>query len=224
MKLILIDIDNTLLDFDLSAEAAMITAFGQCGLTYAPPMYKIFSEINNQLWHRVEAGTLTKDGLYEIRWRLILQKLKISADCQRLENCFLSALAESAVPMAGAKDLLKYLAPKYMVIAASNSVQERQLYRLKNSGLLPYLDDVYTSERVGCEKPSPEFFAGCLRDFGNIAKNEVLLVGDSLTADMAGGIEYGIKTCWFNPKGKPLPEDMAVDYQVKTLAEIKNIL
>lgn len=224
MKLILIDIDNTLLDFDLSAAAAMKTAFEQCGLSYAPPMFKIFSDINNRLWRQVETGTLTKDGLYDIRWQLILQELGMEANCQQLEKCFLKALAETAVPMAGAKDLVEYLSTKYVVIAASNSVQERQLYRLKNSGLLPYLDDVYTSERVGCEKPNPQFFAGCLCNYAEIEKAEICFIGDSLTADMAGGIAYGMKTCWFNPKGKPLPEDMAVDYQVRTLAAIKNIL
>lgn len=224
LKAVFIDIDDTLLDFSKCAEYSMRKSFEDFGLKYNKFMFPVFEEINKGFWHRLEKGEITKSELYGKRWVTVLGKFGIShIDGNEFEKHFQGHIRESAEKVDGAEDLLKYLSKKYKIYAVSNGPHEQQIYRLQNSNLLQYFTDVFTSEKLGIQKPDKAFFDACFEELSEIKKCETVIVGDSLNADILGGINYGIKTIWFN-KGSKTSSEIHPDFTVNSLNEIKGIL
>lgn len=224
VKAVLMDVDNTLLDFNECARESIRRGFGDWGLEFRDEMFDIFRRTNDSLWLEIENGTLTRENLREIRWNLIFSQLGIEADGKSFEWVFQGYLDESAVTVEGALETVKYLSGKYTVCAASNAPMERQINRLKKSGFYPFLRHIFTSGELGYSKPSKDFFDGCFKRLPGISPQETIMIGDSLTADIRGGANYGIKTCWFNFYGEKNSTDITPDYIVDSLYELKNFL
>lgn len=222
IKVVFVDIDNTLLDFDEGARQSMMECFELFDLQYEDHMFLRFQAINNELWRRLEKGELTRDRLHKIRWPLIFDDLGIKADGERFEQCFFERLKASAVPVEGAAEMLKYLSGRYIVCVASNASHDQQFARMQKAGMEQYIDKFFVSCTIGFDKPSKEFFDRCFEQLPGVEPEQSVIIGDSLSADMKGGREYGIRTCWYNPDGKP-PVDW-VDHTVSRLCEVKNIL
>lgn len=224
IKIVLIDIDNTLLDFNKCASFSMRKAFDDAGLTAPDNLESEFHKVNNALWLGIEKGNVTKEELHDNRWNMILKNIGTEYDGVILEKLFRKYLNESREPVDGAVEILKYLSSKYRVFAASNAFYSQQSKRLKMSGMSEYIEDIFVSEKIGFEKPAREYFDKCFELMGNPIKDEVIIVGDSLTADIGGGASYGIKTCWFNPNGDRAPRNYKIDYIVNSLKEIEKYL
>lgn len=228
IKAVLFDIDNTLLDFDAYVRQAMREGFEEFGLCeYNDGMYDTFTRINSGLWHDIEKGKLTFDELLHIRWNKVFEALGIHFDGYEFEKHFRGKLFTNAIPVDGAHDILDYLSGKYILAAASNGPYEQQINRLKVGGMYEILSYHFISEKIGASKPSPEYFAYCMNEINkgreeSILPCEVMMIGDSLTSDMAGARGYGMKTCYFDRHGKGTDE--SVDYVINNLSEIKNIL
>ena len=221
IKAILIDIDNTLLDFDASAHAAIKEGFEDRGLEFCDNVIDVFHKINNSLWKRLELGELSKQGLFDVRWNMIFDALGIKADGVEFETYFRAYLFSSAIPMDGAMDILCYLAGKYPVFAASNGTHLQQINRLTNADMLKHIKEVFTSQALGVQKPEKEFFDKCLCQM-DCKPCEVMMIGDSLSADIKGAKEAGLMTLWFNPKNADKSE--FADVMVGRLEEIKGYL
>lgn len=219
---VLIDVDNTLLDFDKCARQAMLSGYADLGLHFEDWMFDRFRTINLDMWIAMEAGKISKDELIKTRWQNVFDNLGIVADGVNFEEIFRVYLNESAIPVDGAMDALKYLSSKYNVCAASNAPFEQQIRRLRNSGMLKYIDKVFASEKIGYPKPRKEFFDACFAETAFIP-DETVMIGDSLTADINGARNYGIKTCWYNHYGENA-EGIDCDFIISSLYEIKNIL
>ena len=224
IKAVLIDIDDTLLDFSKCAEESMRISCAANKLEYTQSLCDTFHEVNDMLWQRIELGSLTPKELHRIRWNLIFEKRGIKADGEAFEADFFRNLSETSVPVDGALDLLKYLSRKYSVYTASNAAHRQQAQRLQKSGMLQYIKDCITSVEIGFQKPTKEFFDVCMQRLGGISKDEIVIIGDSLTADIEGGISYGIKTIWFNKYGKNPLKDINSDFTVTSLSDIKSLL
>ena len=224
IKYIFIDVDDTLLDFSKCAEKAMLSAAAEDGLEVPDDFVSVFHKINNGLWLAVEKKELTAAKLHEIRWNTIFAHLGIDHDGIGFETLFRKYLDETAEKVDGADGLLEYLAGKYKLYAASNASLHQQVNRLKLSGLYGYFTDLYVSEDIGHAKPSAEFFDECFTRTGKCTKNKTVMIGDSLTADISGAADYGLKTVWFNKKNMPVPDDCKADKIVCNLSEIKKFL
>ena len=223
IKVLFLDIDNTLLDFDAGAAWAMNLCFEKAGLKYRPEMFAVFKEENNKIWRRIELGKLTMDDLFYVRWQTVLRHLGLTADGVEMEKEFRRLLHLSAVPEEGAKDILKYLyKKKYCLCAASNGPYDQQINRLKSADMLKYFTHCFVSERMGMEKPAREFFEGCFAALPGILPEETMIIGDSLTADIAGGRKMGMRTCWYD-REKTGRSDEA-DVTIQNLCIIKKIL
>ena len=223
-KILLIDLDNTLIDFNECARHSIINAFEELGFTYTENVFKTFIEENVKIWKRLEKGEITKPQLRANRWNIILGKLGIDFDGTVLEKMFENGVANHACPVEGAHDLLDYLQGKYKLYIVSNGFRFVQESRLKIGNFEKYFDGVFVSEDIGIPKPAKEFFDYCFENINHPPKDDVILIGDSITADILGGINYGIDTIWFNKNNEPLPENINPTYTVNTLNEIKNIL
>lgn len=224
IKTVLIDIDDTLLDFAKCSEEAIRISCASSGLTYTQNLCDAFHEINDILWKKIELGSLTSKELHRIRWNMIFGKLGIDADGEAFEADFCKNLSETSSPVDGALDLLKYLSSKYAVYTASNAAHHQQAQRLQKSGMLGFVKACITSVEVGFQKPTKEFFDACMKKADVPAKEEAVIIGDSLTADIEGGISYGLKTIWFNKYGKAPQKGIKPDFTVTALSDIKNIL
>ena len=223
-KILLIDLDNTLIDFNECARHSIINAFDELGFTYTEKVFETFICENVKIWKRLEKGEITKPQLRANRWNIILGKLGIDFDGTVIEEMFENGVARGAYPVDGAYDLLDYLYGKYQMYIVSNGFRFVQESRLKIGDFEKYFDGVFVSEDIGIPKPAKEFFDYCFESLNNPSKSEIMLIGDSISADITGGINYGLDTIWFNKNNEPLPENIAPTYTVRSLEEIKNIL
>ena len=220
---VFIDIDNTLLDFDKCAYLSMKSAFEDCGLPFDDEKFATFERINLSLWRCLEKKIITKEQLFKLRWPTVLAGLNLNYDGIDVESRFKHYLYNYAVTIEGAEDLLKHLSKKYKIYAASNATYDQQIARLKSAGFDKYFDGYFISEKAGAEKPCKEFFDYCFSNL-NVSKDNVVMIGDSPTADIKGAYEYGIAPIWFNWRHEKLPEGVVPAYVVTSLAEIKSIL
>ena len=224
IKGILIDVDDTLLDFDESAKMSMAMAAEKKGLLLPDNIWEVFQEVNKGLWSDLEKGLLTNEELFRIRWTKIFEAAGIEGDGPGFEKEFLNGLSLCAPLIEGAAEIVRYLHGKYKVAVASNGPYEQQVARLEKVGLSPYIDYLFVSGKIGHAKPSRAFFDACMKEMGDLRPAEIMMIGDSITADISGASAYGMKTCWYNHKGAPLEQSEMADYTVNMLVEIKEIL
>lgn len=224
IKAVLIDIDNTLLDFNLSAEQAIKKGFKQFGLSYSDDVFFTFKKVNDMLWRSIEKRELTREELHLNRWNIIFKRLNCVFDGRVFEKQFLSNLDECACKIDGADDIMRYLSEKYRVFTASNAPSEQQIKRLKISGLIEYIEKPFISQKIGYDKPDARFFEECFKNMQPLLKEEAILIGDSYSADICGGHDYGLKTIWFDFEKKGKSDKGVADYKIEKLSEIKRIL
>lgn len=220
---VFIDIDDTLLDFTKCANDAIKSACNKFGVPYTTTLVDTFHPINLDLWHRLEKKEVTKEKLFDTRFQIVFDKLGIKADGIAFETAFRENFHESAILVDGARDLLEYLRAKYKVYVASNASMHQQTNRMKRAELDGYIDGYFVSEEIGFPKPQKEFFDACFKALPDVKPQDVVMIGDSLSADIKGACEYGLKTIWYNHRNEPT-SDVKCDYIVSRLSEVKNIL
>lgn len=229
-KVLLIDIDDTLLSFQQHVRESMIRGFEAFGIgPFREEMLTAFHQVNSVLWHKLEEGTLSFEELKKVRWNQVFEAIGIKADGEKFEDFFRDYLFDSAIPEEGAKELLEYLKGKYILCAASNGPYLQQVNRLKKGGMLPYFSHLFISEELGHAKPSREFFSVCLQRLNGesdvpFLPSDLMIIGDSVNSDMAGGIRAGLQTLFYNAKGQMLPPELKPDFSVTSLKEIRSIL
>ncbi len=223
-KIVLIDLDNTLIDFNECARHSIMNIFNNLGFPYTEKVFDTFICENVKIWKRLEKGEITKAELRANRWNIILSKLGIEYDGTIIEEAFENGVAQGAYAVDGAYELLDYLFPKYELYIVSNGFRFVQESRLKIGDFRKYFKDIFLSEDIGIQKPAKEFFDYCFKKLGTPKKEDVILIGDSLSADIIGGLNYDIDCVWFNKNGDELPEDIAPTFTVDKLKEIEKIL
>lgn len=224
IKAVLTDIDNTIIDFDKSAFKAIEDCAKDFKLSLPDGHFEVFGKVNNELWGLLEQGKIQKKDIYKRRWTGIFKELSITADGMAFENAFRQKMQSTAIPIDGAEALLKYLHEKYTLCTASNSSKIQQEKRLKLLGFDKYFDFFFTSEEVGFQKPSRDFFEFCCKRLQPISSEETVIIGDSIKADIVGAKNFGIKSVWFNYYHQHSPEGSLADYEVHSLSEIQHIL
>ena len=224
IKAVFIDVDNTLIDFNKSACLATEKAMQLYSLPFSrDKFFSDFVRINDMLWKKIEQGTLTREELLKLRFKLVLKEWGVDFDGEIIEKQFRQNLRDFAVLIDGAKELLTYLKEKYKVFVCSNAHFDLQQTRLKLAGIHHYFDDFFVSETIGYDKPSKEFFDKAIKLSG-FKKEEIIMIGDSLSADIKGGKNAGIKTIWFDYFNLGSDNGINPDFVVKRLQEIKNII
>ena len=220
IRVLLWDIDNTLLDFPAAERLALQAAFRDFALGPCPEdRVARYAALNAGYWRQLERGEITKAELLTQRFQVFFQQEGLP--CPVVQ--FVVFALVSAVTLAVMVPTLvkRRASKKPPVTNGSQRVQEKKLAR---SGLGAWLDGVFISETLGAEKPSLDFFQPVLQAIGPWAREEILLIGDSLTSDMAGGNRAGIPCCWYNPQGQPLPGDLDIRYDIRNLNEVREIV
>ena len=226
-----IDVDNTLLDFDAYVKETMRKGFKEFGYKeYDESMYDVFTKENDRLWRMIEDKELTLEGLKKTRWNTIFKLLGIVGDGEEFETFFRAKLNDSAILIDGAVETLEYLHKKYVVCVASNGPYRQQLKRLELAGISKYIDFTFVSEDIGASKPSTEFFDECMKRLNETREdkflsNECIMIGDSITSDIVGGINAKMHTLLYERgNGKNNGLSIKADYTVTDLKAIREIL
>lgn len=226
LKVLLWDIDGTLLDFGAAEKAAIRSCFAQFGLgECTDEMLHVYSGINREYWKRLERGEITKKEVLEGRFRDFFEKygldLSIVAD---FNAQYQVSLGDTAVFYKNGLETVQACKGKIPQYAVTNGTKIAQDRKLKNSGLINILDGVFISEEIGIEKPGIGFFEKVFEKIGQYDKSEVMIIGDSLTSDIQGGNNAGIVTCWFNPGGKKEETELRIDYEISDLIQVLDII
>lgn len=226
IKAILWDVDGTLLDFKAAEKYAIRKCFSDFGLGICTDeMLARYSEINHRYWRKLEAGLVTKQQVLHGRFAEFFEKEGIACDkVKEFNEDYQVSLGDTFVYCAHGEELVKGLKGKIKQYGVTNGTEVAQRRKLKNSGLDQILDEVFISDVVGVEKPNKEFFAPVFEKLENCQKDEIMIVGDSLTSDMQGGNNVGIICCWYNPNGQKNDKNLRIDYEITDLGQITEIL
>lgn len=223
---ILWDMDGTLLDFLAAERNAIRSCFekfqlGEC----TDAMLSRYSTINKSYWEKLEREELTKQEVLEGRFREFFSKEGLPVSVAEAFNAeYQIRLGDTVVYKDNSLDLVKSLQGEVKQYIVTNGTKIAQDRKLKLSHFGELMDGVFISDEIGVEKPLIGFFDRVFEQLGDIKRERVLIVGDSLTSDMRGGNNAEIKCCWYNPNGQRQPSDIRIDYNISNLHEIRGIL
>lgn len=223
-EILLFDADSTLLDFKKCEYEAVIDCLNYAKLPVSDEVIEKYSEINEGYWKMLERGEITKKELMVARWASLLEYYGFEADAREIAELYPVRLADKSHLIEGSEELCASLFGKYKMYIVTNGFKSVQKKRFCMSPLARYFDGVFISEDIGFDKPSIRYFDEISKRIPNYNREKAIIIGDSLTSDIQGGINAGIDTCWYNPDGKTAPDGMKITYTVSALAEIKDIV
>lgn len=224
IKHVFLDLDDTLLDFHLAEHIAIKATFEAMGVPSDDATIERYSKINRSCWERLERGEWTRREVLVGRFRMLYEELGASADPEATQQMYEDTLCIGHYFLPGAEELLDTLFGKYRLYITSNGTARVQDSRIESSGIAKYFDGIFISQRVGADKPSPLFFETVFAAIPDFRKDEAVIVGDSLTSDIKGGIDAGIRTVYFNPHSRTGREDIIPDYEIRSLGELAELL
>lgn len=221
---LLFDADNTLLDFDECERVALHKTFEAHACLLDDAMKVRYMEINHALWKEYEEGRISREEVIFTRFGKLFAEFAIDLDGVEFEHYYQNELSKSHELMPHAMELVQELKQTHALYIVSNGVTATQYARLRDSGLDRYMTDIFVSEEVGCRKPMPEYFAYCFAHIQGLHKQKALIIGDSLSSDIQGGINAGIDTCWYNPKKQPNTKGLPITYEIDDLRQLLQIV
>lgn len=226
IKVILWDIDGTLLSFQKAERSAIKSCFSELSMgPCSDEMVACYSEINDGYWRRLERGELTRQQVLLGRFRDFFEAYGFDTGLAEDFNAlYQRSLGDYIFFNDGALEAVEKLKGQIAQYAVTNGTRIAQERKLEKSGLKVLLDGVFISEDVGVEKPMAGFFQAVFEQIGKFEKDKILIVGDSLTSDMQGGVNAGIKTCWYNPDGRENTSGLCLDYEIRRIDEIFRIV
>ena len=223
--IIFLDLDDTIFDFGAAETRALETVLRRFGIPMTEEHAAAYSEINDAHWKRLERGELTRREVQIGRFTVFLSQIGSSADPDEANRIFMDTIAQTVCFFEGAEQLLLDLrAMGKRLYVVSNATRSVQLKRLEKAGLTQAFDGVFLSEDIGSQKPSREFFDRCFEMVSGMKLDRSIILGDSLTSDILGGINAGIATCWFNPKRKNGRADIVPDFEIQRLSDFVELV
>ena len=222
-QVLLFDLDDTLLDFQKNEYEALGALFQRLNHPLTDEIRRLYHGINQDMWRAYERGELEREVLLNTRFARLFEAMGEQVDGPMAEGIYREELGKGAFLIDGALEVCTALSRRYPICIATNGVGRTQRQRLTDSGLAPLVSQVFVSEEIGCAKPGEPFFRYVFDHLEGIPPRDMLLVGDSLSSDIRGGINSGMDTCWYNPKGAE-SGDMAPTYEISNLRELLPML
>lgn len=225
-EILLFDADNTILDFDKAEEQALKQAFAETDLQFDKTVLEVYRRNNIKQWHLYELGVITdKNEVLIRRFVETFKELGLTVDCERTADLYEKYLHNGFYVIENAECVLQRLQQlNCRLYLVSNGVLSIQNSRMRGSGMDKYFLRRFVSEEIGVPKPRKEYFDYCFSNIHNFDKSKTLIIGDSLTSDIQGGINGGIDTCWYNPKKEPNETVIKPTYQIENLNKLIDIV
>ena len=221
---LLIDLDNTILDFNKAEGPALAGALRTMGIEPTEDLLSRYSVINLAHWKCLEKGQITMAEVKVSRFRQLFDEFGITISPAETAKVYEGLLAIGHYFVEGAEDMLEELYGKYRLYLASNGIAKVQHSRIDSAGIGKYFDGMFISEEIGGRKPEPEYFQRCFERIPDFCKTHTAILGDSLSADMQGGKNAGITTIWFNRDDMPDEEGVRPDYEIRSLYELPPLM
>ncbi|OMF38359.1 noncanonical pyrimidine nucleotidase, YjjG family [Paenibacillus sp. FSL H8-0548] len=224
-EVVLFDADDTLFDYSLAEAHALKSVFLEHQFELMQSHIDLYRIVNQQLWHDYEKGSVTLDFLRHERFRKLFSEIQLELDAVSFSERYVDYLGEGSFLIEGADELIsKVLHNGHRIAIITNGIKRTQLNRIGRSSLAHSFEHIIISEDTGFSKPHIGIFDYAFDKLNMMDKAKVLIVGDSLTSDIQGGMNYGIDTCWFNPRRKPNETSVKPTYEIQQLSELLQLL
>lgn len=215
-----LDLDHTLFDSDTSETTAFVRAMEAAGINRPEQHFSAYRKINVELWTAVERGEISPHGVRTRRFERLVAEQRLDADPEHLANDFVAGLGAHGALYDGALEVIDRLSSQASLALVTNGLGEVQRARVERLGIGDFFDAIVISAEVGAAKPGTEIFDLVFEALDAPRKESTLMVGDSLSSDMQGGTNFGIATCWYNPKRQALRRDDLVSHEIQDLKEL----
>lgn len=223
--IIMFDADETLFDFKKSEKVAIQNTMLEFHIDYDETYHlQVYKHINDVIWKELEEGLITQEKLKIERFKRLLTTLNFSLDETKFAQAYMRHLSDASFLYADSLKLIESLQKEYRLVIITNGLKDVQNKRVKKSIIGKYFEDIIISEEVNISKPNPKIFELALKNMNHTDKSKVLMVGDSLTSDVRGGINFGIDTCWFNQNNSENKTNLKPTYEISNLMELKIVL
>lgn len=224
-ELLLFDLDNTLLDFEIDQKKALKYVLESIGYTFNNDILEEYKKIDTIVWNELEQGKIkTVAELFEKRGKMILKKCNITENTKHFNKLLDEGYQNGGTAFETAEEILKLCSEKCKMGIVTNGPKNQQYPRLKHTGLDKYMSYIFVSEEIGYNKPDINFFNYVFNHIDETDKTKILVIGDSLTSDIQGGINANLDTCWFNRKNKSNNTQITANYEIRNLEELINII
>ncbi|MDD5863749.1 MAG: YjjG family noncanonical pyrimidine nucleotidase [Firmicutes bacterium] len=224
IEYLFLDLDDTILDFHKAERIALGKTLRQLGVEPTEEVLTRYHEINKWHWEQLEAGRLTRDEVLTGRFAVLFRELGSAVDGARCARVYEQNLGVGHYFLPGAEEAVARLSRKYRLFLASNGTASVQKSRLTSANLYRYFEKVFVSQEIGFNKPSRTYFDACFSQIPDFDPRKAVMVGDSLTSDIQGGINAGIATVWVNPEHKPQNPAIRPDWEIENLPQLEALL
>jgi len=218
------DADGTLFDYNRAEAAALRNTFHSLTLPFEDAYLDVYRRINHGLWQALERQEITQAVLRFRRFELLMEALQVTGSPEQMGSVYVEQLSICSELIDGAYEVLQTLHGKSQIAIVTNGLQTVQRGRLEHSTIRGFITELIISEEVEAAKPHASFFEAAFKRCGQPSREEVLIIGDSLTSDIQGGVDYGIDTCWYNPTGEAKPPGLSITYEIKQLYDLLDII
>lgn len=224
IEFLLLDLDDTILDFHKAERLAIAKTFRDFGVEPTEEVLHRYHLINRSCWERLETGEWTREQVLVNRFDLLFGELGVAVDATACARAYEKNLSIGHYFLPGAQEAVEALSKKYRLFLVSNGTASVQKGRMTSADLYPYFEKVFVSQELGHNKPSIAYFEKAFAQIPDFDPQKALIVGDSLTSDILGGINAGIATCWVNPHHLPKRADIPADYEIEGIYQLEALL
>jgi YjjG family noncanonical pyrimidine nucleotidase len=219
-KYLLFDLDGTLFDYDQAEKEALKNTFAEFNLHFRPEFLEIYRRINAKLWADYEQGFISQEALKVERFSQLAEQTNSPRQPTIFSQKYLTHLSKSTHMIPDAERVIATLSKTYNIFLMTNGLSTVQRPRIDASRISQYIEGIFISGEIGSAKPEKEIFDYAFQQMNQPAKENVIIIGDSLSSDITGGNRYGIDTCWFNPQGKEKPAFTNVTFEIQALSQL----
>ena len=224
IEFLFLDMDNTILDFDMAERIALPKTLAAFGIPASDDLVARYHAINKTCWEMLERGEILRAEIGPRRFGELFAQEGVTGDPEACNALYLKNLGIGHYFLPGAEEAVHRLSRKYRLYIASNGTASVQEGRMTSANLYPYFEKIFVSQNLGANKPAKEFFDRSFAQIPDFDPQKAMIVGDSLTSDILGGINAGIATCWVNPEHKPGNPDIQPDYEIESLVQLEELL
>ncbi|MDR0293396.1 MAG: YjjG family noncanonical pyrimidine nucleotidase [Oscillospiraceae bacterium] len=222
-SVLLLDADGTLFDYDKAERNALRDTLSLYGFEFSEKALRQFRQINGELEKQLERGEISVNAMQSRRFARFFEAMPLQCDPGEFNSLYIKQLEQYVFLLDDADLVCGELYQTSALYVVTNGISSVQRGRLTRSGLLPYMSGLFISEEIGFQKPHRYFFDAVFTQLGDVSRDRILIVGDSLSTDVAGGHTAGLDTCWYNPKHNSDKGALLPTYEIGALIELLDI-
>lgn len=224
IEFVFLDLDDTILDFHKAERIGIVKTFRQMDVEPTEAVLQRYHTINQECWKQLEKGLMTRQEVLVQRFFRLFEELGVNADAALCAKTYEKNLSEGHYFLPGAEEAVIRLSKQYRLFIASNGTASVQHGRLTSANLYRWFEKIFISQELGINKPDAKFFRLAFDQIPDFDPKKAIMVGDSLSSDIQGGINAGLTTCWVNPAHAPADPAIPADYEIENIAQLEVLL